>query len=63
MLGLSASSTHAHRAVAPTVLLVQSDYGGEDAYFTSPVGGGALGVADGVGGWQDSGINPAGECR
>lgn len=35
------------------------DYGGEDAYFTSPVGGGAFGVADGVGGWQDSGINPA----
>ena len=25
----------------------------------SDVGGGALGVADGVGGWQDSGINPA----
>ncbi len=40
--------------------LVQRDYGGEDAYFTSPVGGGAFGVADGVGGWQDSGINPAG---
>lgn len=39
---------------------LQSDYGGEDAFFTSPVGGGAFGVADGVGGWQDSGINPAG---
>lgn len=35
------------------------DYGGEDAYFTSAVGGGAFGIADGVGGWQDSGINPA----
>lgn len=37
----------------------KQDYGGEDSYFTSPVGGGAFGVADGVGGWQDSGINPA----
>lgn len=34
-------------------------YGGEDAFFVSDVGGGALGVADGVGGWQESGINPA----
>ena len=42
------------------VLQVQASYGGEDAYFTSPVGGGAFGVADGVGGWQESGINPAG---
>ena len=39
---------------------LQSDYGGEDAFFTSDVGGGAFGIADGVGGWQDSGINPAG---
>lgn len=37
----------------------KADYGGEDAYFTSAVGGGALGVADGVGGWADSGVNPA----
>ena len=36
------------------------EYGGEDAYFISSVGGGAFGVADGVGGWQESGINPAG---
>ncbi|KAK9827359.1 hypothetical protein WJX81_000872 [Elliptochloris bilobata] len=35
------------------------DYGGEDAFFISSVGGGAFGVADGVGGWQESGINPA----
>ena len=36
-------------------------YGGEDAYFVSDVGGGAMGVADGVGGWQESGVNPAGK--
>ena len=36
-------------------------YGGEDAFFISPVGGGAIGVADGVGGWANAGINPAGE--
>lgn len=40
---------------------VQVSYGGEDAWFTSDVGGGAIGVADGVGGWADSEINPAGE--
>lgn len=34
-------------------------YGGEDAYFTSDVGGGAMGIADGVGGWQNDQINPA----
>jgi serine/threonine protein phosphatase PrpC len=39
------------------------DYGGEDAYFVSSVGGGALGVADGVGGWADSGVNPAGVAQ
>ncbi|KAK9815581.1 hypothetical protein WJX72_006209 [[Myrmecia] bisecta] len=37
----------------------KASYGGEDAYFVSQVGGGAFGVADGVGGWADSGINPA----
>ena len=36
------------------------DYGGEDAFFVSDVGGGAFGIADGVGGWQESGVNPAG---
>jgi len=35
------------------------DYGGEDAYFYSTQNGGACGVSDGVGGWQESGINPA----
>ena len=37
----------------------KASYGGEDAFFISDVGGGAAGVADGVGGWQESGINPA----
>ena len=40
--------------------VLEASYGGEDAYFASDVGGGALGVADGVGGWADSEINPAG---
>lgn len=34
----------------------KADYGGEDAYFVSSV---SCGVSDGVGGWQESGINPA----
>ncbi|GLC40993.1 hypothetical protein PLESTB_000954400 [Pleodorina starrii] len=38
-------------------------YGGEDAHFISDFGGGALGVADGVGGWQESGVNPADYSR
>jgi protein phosphatase PTC7 len=37
----------------------KASYGGEDAFFVSSVGGGALGVADGVGGWAESGVNPA----
>jgi len=37
----------------------KAHYGGEDAYFASAAGGGALGVADGVGGWAESGVNPA----
>ena len=32
------------------------EYGGEDAYFVSSL---SCGVSDGVGGWQESGINPA----
>eukprot|EP01023_Acetabularia_acetabulum_P048870 TRINITY_DN5185_c0_g2_i1.p1 TRINITY_DN5185_c0_g2~~TRINITY_DN5185_c0_g2_i1.p1 ORF type:complete len:428 (+),score=95.58 TRINITY_DN5185_c0_g2_i1:90-1286(+) len=35
------------------------DTGGEDAHFISTQGGGALGVADGVGGWRESGVDPA----
>nr|BCL66240.1 hypothetical protein [Volvox reticuliferus] len=38
-------------------------YGGEDAHFISDYGGGAIGVADGVGGWQESGVNPADYSR
>ncbi len=41
----------------------QEHYGGEDAHFLSSTGGGALGVADGVGGWGESGINPADYSR
>ena len=42
---------------------MQVSYGGEDAHFISDVLGGALGVADGVGGWKEEGINPAGQGR
>lgn len=41
---------------------MQVHYGGEDSHFVSEAYGGALGVADGVGGWQESGVNPAGGC-
>lgn len=34
----------------------KADYGGEDAFFVSSL---SCGVSDGVGGWQESGINPA----
>lgn len=37
----------------------KASYGGEDAYFVTDLGGGAIGIADGVGGWQESGVNPA----
>lgn len=47
---------HAHQTL-------QEHYGGEDAHFVSVVGGGALGIADGVGGWQESGVNPADYSR
>ncbi len=39
---------------------VQASYGGEDAFFISQERSTAFGVADGVGGWVNSGINPAG---
>ena len=41
-------------------MVLQRSYGGEDAHFVSNIGGGALGIADGVGGWVRDGINPAG---
>jgi protein phosphatase PTC7 len=58
------SGSHAKSSTLPldhttTPPLSQEHYGGEDAHFTSDVGGGAMGVADGVGGWADSGVNPA----
>ncbi len=37
----------------------KAHYGGEDAFFVSELGAGAAGIADGVGGWQESGVNPA----
>lgn len=41
-------------------LRLQASYGGEDAFFITQQGSAAFGVADGVGGWVSSGINPAG---
>lgn len=38
----------------------QASYGGEDALFVSSSAS-AVGVADGVGGWSEDGINPAGQ--
>ena len=38
----------------------QASYGGEDALFVSSSAA-AIGVADGVGGWSEDGINPAGQ--
>lgn len=37
-------------------------YGGEDAYFYSAVSN-SFGVADGVGGWGQNGVNPADYSR
>lgn len=37
----------------------KASYGGEDAFFITQQGSTAFGVADGVGGWANSGINPA----
>lgn len=34
----------------------KADKGGEDAFFTHPF---AIGVSDGVGGWNDAGIDPS----
>lgn len=58
--GSSGGGAATHRWRSPPVCRLQAHYGGEDAYFLSTLGGGALGVADGVGGWNDSGISPAG---
>ena len=42
------------------MIIIQADYGGEDAYYVSDMGGGTFGVADGVGSWNEAGINPGG---
>ncbi len=38
---------------------MQLTTGGEDAYFISTAGAGAVAVADGVGSWIVDGVNPA----
>jgi hypothetical protein len=40
-------------------LRAQADKGGEDAYCIVPAGLGSIGVADGVSGWAEEGIDPA----
>jgi hypothetical protein len=39
--------------------VLQADKGGEDAYCIVPAGLGSIGVADGVSGWAEEGIDPA----
>jgi hypothetical protein len=42
------------------ILCVQVDKGGEDAFFICHhLGMGAIGVADGVSGWAEEGVDPA----
>lgn len=41
----------------------KAHYGGEDAFFVSEAGGGMAGIADGVGGWAEAGVNPADYSR
>jgi hypothetical protein len=48
---LSAGASMPHAAKAAT--------GGEDAFFLSSLGLGAVGVADGVGGWAAQGVDPS----
>jgi protein phosphatase PTC7 len=40
-------------------MALQVEKGGEDAYFVSTTGGGVIGVADGVSGVAEDGIDPA----
>jgi len=55
----------------PSILSSIQKWSGEDAFFMANVGGSdghvALGIADGVGGWQNQGVNPGlyshGLCR
>ena len=41
----------------------QAATGGEDAFFVSDHGDGAVAVADGVSGWADDGVDPADYSR
>lgn len=40
-------------------ICMQVKTGGEDAFFVSPCGAGAVAVADGVGGWAEDGVDAA----
>ena len=44
---------------SPCCAPLQAEKGGEDAYCIVPAGLGAIGVADGVSGWAEEGIDPA----
>lgn len=60
-MGLSAGRVAEH---GTGVVCVQVERGGEDAVFTLTKGSlGALGVADGVGGWAEDGIDAAAYSR
>lgn len=52
-----------HENSSPPYLRSTKQDSGEDAWFAATVGGSqhhvAFGVADGVGGWQDSGVDPS----
>ncbi len=45
------------------VFVVQVEKGGEDAYCICTQGLGSIGVADGVSGWAEEGIDPADYSR
>eukprot|EP00955_Chlamydomonas_euryale_P046801 353509-Chlamydomonas_euryale.AAC.7 len=60
---MGAGMTHRQDASSVGRPCSQVSYGGEDAHFVSNIGGGAIGVADGVGGWQAEGVNPAGAAK
>ena len=53
----------AHRNLSPPYLRSTKDESGEDAFFATTIGSSphqvAFGLADGVGGWQDQGIDPS----
>jgi len=60
--GQPAAPGTALRLVASAAMIPhvdKADKGGEDAYCIVPIGLGAIGVADGVSGWAEEGIDPA----